>query len=88
MLLWEMHMCYSQMRSHSLGYVNVLFDVRAVFLFSLEALPRKIITIFGKGKNFMKCFCEKHTCVTLKREALVFYMSKFCSKLEQYSFSL
>ena len=142
MLLWETHMCYSEMRSHSLRNVNVLFQVRTVFIFSLEALLWKIITYLWKGKNFMKCFsekrtcvtlksevvirdmlhlllevsamfifcvearhwkiiifiwkgknfmkffCEKHTCVTLKSEALLGNMSKFCSNLEQCSFSL
>ena len=72
----------------SLEYVNVLFDIRAVLIFSLEAWFWKIITLFPKGKNFMKCFCEKRTCVTLKWDALVWNMSKFCSHLEQCSLSL
>ena len=81
-------MCYSQMRSPSLGYVKVLFKVRAVFIFSLEILICKILTFFWKGKNFMKCSCEKRTFVTLKWEALLWDMSIYCSKLEQCSFFL
>ena len=71
MLLWEMHKCYSEMRSPSLGYVQVLLDNRALFIFSLQRLIWKIITFFWKGKYFMKCFCEKHTCVTLKWEVVI-----------------
>ena len=142
MLLWVTHMCYSQMRSPSLEIVQILFDIRAVFNFSLVALLLKIITFFWNGKNFMKCFtenrtcvtlksevviqnilhllldvsavfifcveawywkiimfiwkgknfmkffCEKHTCVTLKWEALLGNMSNFCLNLEQCTFSL
>ena len=84
----KMHMCYCEMTSSSLGYVIVLFEVKAVFIFSVEALLWKIITFFWKGKNFMKCFCEKCTWVTLKWEATVWDMSTYCSKLEQSSFFL
>ena len=71
MLLWLSHMCYSQMRGPTLGYVQLLFDIGAVFTFSLEALLWKIITYLWKGKNFMKCFSEKRTCVTLKSEVVI-----------------
>ena len=82
-LLLETHMCYSEMRSPGLEYVKVLFNDRAVFIFSLEFLLCKILTFFfWNGKIFMKCFCEKGTCVTLKWEALVWDMSKYCSTLE------
>ena len=38
MLLLETHMCYSEIRSHCLGYVNVQLEVSSVFLFSVDAL--------------------------------------------------
>ena len=114
MLLWEKHMCYSEMRNFYSGYVTLLLEDGAVFNFlywsftlgkthvllwnektqfgiclrtvwiksSVHFLCRsfiwKIITFFSKGKNFMICFFEKHTFVTLKWEALIWYMCKYC----------
>ena len=46
MLLWETLIAYWEMASPSLAYVNVLFEVRAELIFSLEALLWKIITFF------------------------------------------
>ena len=70
MLFWETHVCYSEMRSVCLGYVKLLLKVRTVFLFSVEALLLKIIAFFWKCMDFMKCFCEKRTCLSLTRKAL------------------
>ena len=78
MLLWETHMCYSEIQSPSLGYVNVLFEVIAEFIFTLEALIWKIIMLFVKGKNFMKCFCEKRTSIIPKWEVVICDMLHYC----------
>ena len=88
MLLWQMHMCYSEMRSPSLEYVKVLFKVRAMFIFSLEAFFWKIIMLFWKGKNFMICFCEINTCVTLKRSPSLEYVTVMFKVREVFIFSL
>ena len=88
MLLWETHLCYCDMQSCYSEYVTLLWEVTAVFIFSVEALHWKITTLIWKGKDFMKCFCEKRTCVSKKWGALVWNMSKFCSKLEKCSFSI
>ena len=87
-LLWETHMCYSEMRRCYLGYVTILLEVSAVFIFCVEALQSKIIRFIWKGKNFLKCFCVKPSWVTLKWEALVLDMSTYCLKLVQSSLSL
>ena len=88
MISWETHMSYSEMRSCFSGYVTVFLEVSAVYIFSAEALHWKVITFIWEGKNFMKCFFEKCTCVTLKWEDIFWNMSKYCSKLEHCSFSL
>ena len=141
MLLWEMHMSYSEIRSCYSGYVTLLLEISAVFIFCVEALHWKIktfiwkvkiswnafvtnahvllwnekllfeicylllevsavfsfcveawhwkiITFIWKGKYFMKCFCEKRTCVSLKWEEIVWNMSTYCKTLWQCSFSL
>ena len=48
----------------------------------------KIITFFWKYMNFMECFCEKRTWVTLTWEVSVWEMSKYFKKWEQCAFSL
>ena len=70
------------------GIFKELWKVRTVFHFSVEALLLKIITIFWKGKNFMKCLREKRTFVTLKIKTIVWDMWKNCYTWEQCSFSL
>ena len=37
MLLWEKHMCYSEMRNFYSGYVTLLLEDGAVFIFCIEA---------------------------------------------------
>ena len=88
MLLWEMHMCYSLMRSPSLGYVKVLFKVRGEFIISLEVLLCKILKFFWKGKNFINSFVRNTNVLLWNGKTYFMNMSKFCSKLEQCSFSL
>ena len=78
MLFWETHMTFNEKIIRCLGYVIVLLKVRTVFLDSFEVLLWKIIMFIWKWMNFMKCFCEKHTCDTLKWEAYVWDMSKYC----------
>ena len=76
MILWETHMGYSEKISRSLPYAKVLLEVRTVFFFSVETLIWMIITFFWKGKNFKKCFCENHTCVTRKWEDVFWDIQK------------
>ena len=78
--------CYSKMRSCYLGYVTLLLEDSTVFIFSVGALHWNINTFIWKGNYFLKCFCEKHTCVNLKWEVTVWYMSTYCSMLEQCTF--
>ena len=45
--------------SHCLGYVKVLLKVRTVFLFSVEAILWKIITVFERKRISWNVFVRK-----------------------------
>ena len=87
MLMWETHMCYSEMRSPNLEYVTLVLEVTTMSIFCVEELHWKIITFIDRVKISWNAFM-RYTRVTLKWEALVWDMSKYCLTLEQGSFSL
>ena len=76
----EKHTCDSLKRSVIVGDMSKLARSENCVPFLCRSFALKDNRVLLKCMNFIKFLWEKCTCVTLKSEAVVCYMSKYCNR--------